>query len=308
MAFFDPRPGLNDLLFGSVPETTDSQQVNSANNVQDIIDPPEQGSYSRQMLKWRVPMFGWITMFLNPENIQIQEEKDIGAKRTKAGFIMQYAGEKLTQITLRGTTGSAGMEGINILRTIYRSEQIAFDQIANELDRTGPLAEFMQLTRGTTGAGFISDQLFGDRTFDVALNVLSQPFPTLASLAANVELFFQGELYRGYFKSFSVDENSSTNGIFSYTINFTAYARQGVRRNFMPWHRQPFNPMGASAGKANPLSYTSPPSVITSDLTGILENVVEKVDRGSDRIFGNRSTSTASGSLGRSLEEYDLRG
>lgn len=310
MAFIDPRAGLSDLLANIPPQVLDTTQVNSANNVQDIIDIPRAGVYDRQMLRWRVPLFGWVTMFLNPENITTVEGKDITPTRTKAGFILQYAGEKLTEITLRGTTGSAGMEGINILRTVYRAEQLAFDRIADELDRTGPLAEFLQLSRGATGTDFLGSPLFGaitDRTVDIALNILSQPFPTLSSLAANVELFFQGELYRGYFTGFTVEEASADQGLFTYTLNYVAYARQGIRRNFMPWHRQPFNPIGAATGKPNPLSYSAAQDTNTNATTDVVEEFLDTIERAADEIFGNRSTNTASGINGGSLEARDLR-
>lgn len=310
MAFIDPRAGLNDLLANVPPQTLDNFQVNSANNVQDIIDTPRAGVYDRQMLRWRVPLFGWVIMFLNPENITTVEGKDITPTRTKAGFILQYAGEKLTEITLRGTTGSAGMEGINILRNVYRAEQVAFSRIADELERTGPLAEFLQLSRGATGTDFFNSPLFGaitERTVDIALNILSQPFPTLSSLAANVELYFQGELYRGYFTGFTVEEAGADQGLFNYTLNYTAYARQGIRRNFMPWHRQPYNPIGASPGKPNPLSYNAAQDTNSNADLGVVEEFVEFVERTADEIFGNRSTNTASGVGGSSLTGLDLR-
>lgn len=310
MAFIDPREGINDLVTNVPPEVTGTTQVNSVNNVQDIIDASRAGVYERQMLRWRVPLFGWITMFLNPENITTADTKEISRTRTKAGFIFQYAGENLTEITLRGTTGSSGMEGINILRSIYRSEQLAFERIADEIDRTGPLAEFLQLSRGATGTDFFNAPLLGavtERTADIALNILSQPFPTLSSLAANVELFFQGELYRGYFNGFTVEEDAQSPGLFTYTLNYVAYARQGVRRNFMPWHRQPFNPIGAATGKPNPLSFAAAQDTNTNITLDVTEEAVELVERAADQTFRNRSTNTASGTGGSGLEERDLR-
>ena len=74
MAFIDPRTGLNTVLDALSPERVDTTHVNSTSGVGDIIDSPRAGFYKRQMLRWRVPMFGWITMFLNPEGITTVEE------------------------------------------------------------------------------------------------------------------------------------------------------------------------------------------------------------------------------------------
>jgi len=309
MAFIDPSPGYNNGGVALPPSVVYSSVINSTSNVSHIIERPLSAEYTRQMMKWRVPGYGWVTMFLNPDNLKIVEGKDIKPTRTKAGFILQYAGEKLTNITLSGTTGSAGIEGINILRSIYRAEQLAFDNIADELERTGPLSEFLQLARGSTGT-ITNTPDFGsitERTADIALNILNQPFPTLSSLAANIELYFQGELFRGYFTDFSVEESGKEQGLINYTLNYTAYARQGVRRNFMPWHRQPFNPIGASAGKANPLSYYSAAEVDSQVSTGSIERRDETVEPNADARFGSRSVNSASDRDGSSLAGLDFR-
>ena len=72
--------------------------------------------------------FGAIKMWINPQTLQINNTKDIQPTRTKGGFSLQYWGEGLTEITLSGTTGSSGAEGINMLYEIYRAEQYAFDR------------------------------------------------------------------------------------------------------------------------------------------------------------------------------------
>lgn len=302
----DSRTGLSSSsAFSPTSRRNDGSYVHSSSNVDGLIAEPQSGSFGRRMLRWRTPYLGWVKMFINPSQISISDVKDVSAVRTKAGFVLQYAGEQLTNITIGGSTGSAGIEGINILRAVYRSEQLAFDQISVEMERTAAVAEFAQIVMGQLnsmfdpagGAQFLSD------TIDVALNYFQQPFPTLASLAANVELFFQGVLYRGYFKDFRVDENADTPGIFTYTINFVAHSRQGERRNFMPWHKQPYNPIGLSSGDSNPLSYYS------SDMANLLadpESFPEIIrDIFNDEIQG-RSTSTASGNNGTSLRNEDL--
>jgi hypothetical protein len=308
MATFDEQPGY------SFPEASFTSQdvlnfANNNTNLQNFIDTPKIGEYTRQMLKWKIPKYGWITMFLNPENISIKEGKQITTVRTKAGYIVQYAGEQLTEISLNGTTGSAGMEGINVIRSIYRSEQIAFDDIAEELNRTGPIAELLQLNRGTSSiiSAFPPLGSIVSASSDIALNILSQPFPTLASLAVNIEMYFQGLIYRGYFTSLNVTESSQSPGIFEYNLLFTAYARQGARKNFMPWHRQPYSPLGADTGQSNPLSYSSPQSTANQAREAIEAVRVEIRERNSDEVLGNRSLSSASDGSGNSLAGIDFR-
>jgi len=263
MVFIGSRNGLNPPPLRPPFQRKGLSYVSQSNNTASIVtEGNQEGNYKRRMMRWKTPNLGWVQMFLNPQQMNIQEGKDIESTRTKAGFILQYAGERLTNISISGTTGSAGIEGINVLRAVYRAEQIAFKSIASELERTGPVAEATQLAQG-----FIGDFTSGETSLisggvaalneltQVALNIFNQPFPTLASLAANVELYFQGELFRGYFTEFSVDESGDRPGLFDYSLTFVAHSRQGIRRNFMPWHRQPFNPIGAAGQDPNPYSY-----------------------------------------------------
>lgn len=299
MAFIDLNPGINDLL-NTVTSRVDTGFVHSTSNVEGIIGAQRQGNFTRQMMRWRTPAFGWVKMFLNPENFSINDKKDIETIRTKAGFIIQYAGEALTDITIRGQTGSAGIEGINILRAVYRAEQYAFGKIADELNRARiPMEEILSRGSRSDGTTPIQD------TIDLLLNIYLQPFPTLASLAANTELYFQGELYRGFFRSFSVEESASQPGHFNYNINFTAYARQGVRRNFMPWHRQPYNPVGLGATESNPLSFRDDQAQQELILRETEAFTVSQIEQAVDTIRG-RSTSSGSGSDGMSLQDINL--
>lgn len=239
--------------FGGQP--TDKFYSTSA--TQQLLDQPRPAAYARKMLTWRTPNLGYIQMYINPQQLNIKEKKIVTPVRTKGGFIIQYAGEDLIDISIRGTTGSGGMEGINILRAVYRSEHESFTGMAQALETTLASAQIFSLFKGTNaqGAAQIQDAgtlLLEQATKEAIFNVFDQPFPTLASLAASVELFFQGMLYKGFFNSFSVEESAESPGIFNYDISFTAYSRQGTRRNFMPWHRQPYNPANVDA---NPLSF-----------------------------------------------------
>lgn len=235
----------------------DKQNFYSSSNTSALLDVPRPAAHSRRMLTWRTPHLGYIQMYINPQQLSINEKKIITPTRTKGGYIIQYAGEDLINISIRGTTGSGGMEGINILRSIYRSEQDAFNGVALALEDKLASSQLYSLFKGTNAQGAASLQdvgtlLLEQSAKEAIFNIFDQPFPTLASLAVSIELFFQGMLYKGFFTAFNVEETAESPGIFSYDIAFTAYSRQGTRRNFMPWHRQPYNPADVNA---NPLSF-----------------------------------------------------
>lgn len=200
-------------------------------------------------------------MYINPQQIKINSSKIIQNVRTKGGFVVQYGGENLDQIAISGTTASAGMEGINILQAIYRSEQLAFEGIAVALEEQLSNVQLDQAigsiitTAGDSGSVTGNSFLFGQNVLQITsqlFNGLNRPRPTLASLASNIDMFFQGVLYRGYFKSFNVTEAARNPGWFDYELEFVAYARQGSRHNFLPWHKQPEGP----ASSANPYSFS----------------------------------------------------
>lgn len=321
MVFIGSRNGLNPPPVRPPFERTNTGFVSQSNNTSSIIQEGGlPGEYKRRMMRWKTPNLGWVQMFLNPQQYSISEVKDIESTRTKAGFILQYAGEALTEISISGTTGSSGIEGINILRAVYRAEQIAFKSIASELDRAGPVAEATQLAQG-----FIGDFASGDTSIiggsiaafneltDIALNIFNQPFPTLASLAANVELYFQGELFRGYFKNFKVDESGERPGLFDYSLSFIAHSRQGIRRNFMPWHRQPFNPIGAAGDNPNPFTfdngtYQRTSAVGTNNYSEETTNAPPQFNQEALKRAGSgrRDVRSGSGSKGRSLSNVNL--
>lgn len=313
MVFFGFRPGRSGSTVSPPFDSGLDGFTHSASNVHSLIESGNQhGLHKRKVMRWKTPNLGWVKMFLNPNQISISEAKDIESTRTKAGFVLQYAGEKLTDINISGTTGSAGIEGINILRAVYRSEQTAFDRIAQELERTSPIAEAMSI-----GAGLLdTDSSYGlnlSKLSDIALNFINQPFPTLASLAANVELYFQGELFRGYFTEFSVEENAEKQGMFEYKINFKAHSRQGIRRNFMPWHRQPFNPIGMSGRDPNPHSYDNgeynkggAANELVEAAQNVLRDAVNNSAPTNTSGFTKRNTSSGSSANGASLTDQDL--
>jgi len=216
-------------------------------------------------------------LYLNPQSFDMQDAKLIRKSLTKGGFLVQYWGEELTKITAAGTTGSSGIEGINVLRSIYRHEQIHFRNILAKRQRDlaekakEAAAEAAAMAQERTGLGgtltnmadLATGGAFSQAVDGIgnAIDIITDPFsgsssnyserkvfgsvPTLAALAAGIDMFYQGEFFRGYFESFNSKEAAETPGVFSYTFTFVVTRRTGERKNFMPWHR---NPLDADGG------------------------------------------------------------
>lgn len=310
MAFiFDPFPPEPSLTpnANAVPSSRNTQ-ANGA--VLSLIQEQTVGTIKREVLTWRTPHLGYVRMYINPQQLTIGSRKDISTTRTKGGFIIQYAGESLTDINIEGTTGSGGIDGINILESIYRAEQEAFEGIALALEERLSVLQSNTLTGLNQLSSVIPD------LFLVATDTLrnfGRPQPTLASLAANIEMFFQGATYRGYFENFSVVERAGSPGLFDYTIKFVSYAKQGLRRNFMPWHRQPLNPADNQAnGLTFPEIADEAGNIITIPPPGQPGNPLGN-DPGDPKklststLPGKRNTSTSVNDNGSNITDRDLR-
>lgn len=197
-----------------------------------------KGRKSRQLIRWRVPGLGFVDMYINPQQMDISEKKVIQKQRTKGGYIVQYWGEELMTVRLQGNTGASGIEGINILRKVYRAEQDAFQQVAQMLaDRLdafsvgGNLASLIGGGAGSVAGGLVTGLMGGNTT--------PSTLPTLGSLAVSVEMYFQGWVFKGFFEGFDVQESVSNGvGVYNYTLTFTVLDRRGVRSNIIPWQRQ----------------------------------------------------------------------
>ena len=209
-------------------------------------------------------------LYINPSSFIINEKKLIQSTQTKGGFSVQYWGEDLTTIQASGTTGSSGIEGIKVLLDIYRHEQNQYRIILAERQRK--LAEAalkateetnsLQSAGGALGA--IADLVTGGAFTQAvsgvknAIEIITDPFdgrqdlanssfstvPTLGAFATNIDMYFQGEFFRGYFTNFSITESGEKPGIFDYGFGFTVTRKYGNRTNFMPWHRNPLSPDG----------------------------------------------------------------
>jgi hypothetical protein len=201
------------------------------------------GQLKRQMMAFRVPTVGTVEMYINPQNFNVKSSKNWSEVRTKGGFVVQLWGEALDVITISGSTGSASIEGINILENIYRSEQTSF------ASTNAALRAKLEGSLNSLLANSLSQTQFG-REVNKWLNLNASTRPTPASLATAMELIYMGVVYKGFFVDFSVTEQASQPGIFDYNMTFKSFAKRGTRSNFMPWSRSPYY------GPANSNAYT----------------------------------------------------
>lgn len=222
---------------GNVREGDPQQPAIVANNPQ-----MPSGHRQRQLMRWDVPGFpSYVDMYINPQQFSIQEKKVISRRRTKGGYIVQYWGEELPTINISGSTAAAGIEGINILRDVYRSEQKAFEKVAQTLnDRLGSFS-LSGLAGAIRGAATNPGKAIGSAIAGLFSSGVNPPLlPTLGSLALSVSLYYQGAVYKGYFTDFSVEESVAQGvGVFNYRMTFQVTDTRGLRKNFAPWHRSP---------------------------------------------------------------------
>lgn len=216
----------------------------------------------RHTIHWFVPEVGVINMYINPQSIDYNFKKLINPERTKGGYVLQYWGEELPTLSIRGHTGSSGVEGLNVLYEIYRAEQLNFDPIGlsmasdSELSGLGDLINSAGQAIGGIGGDILSAATGGI----LGLNPLTQSImprnpPTLASMAFGVEMYYNGWVFRGFFTSMSFTESVNELGMFNYQIQFTVTQRRGYRTNFMPWHRSAIAGASNNADGGVPLSY-----------------------------------------------------
>lgn len=198
---------------------------------------------TRNIIHWLVPEGPIVQMYVNPNNINYNDKKTINKLRTKNGFSLQYWGEDLTTLTIQGTTGTSGIEGINVLNDIYRNEQLAFDPYALYLESESSKENLVGGIFGddsalAAGTDFVASIIGGSEALNPSQ--IQNP-PSLASLAFTVEMYYSGVVYRGYFESFTVTESADKIGMFDYSITFIATQKRGFRQNFFAWHRSAVN-------------------------------------------------------------------
>src|SRR5574338_425725 len=238
----------------------------------------KQGQLKRNIITWFVPQFGIVRMYVNPNSISYSHKKLIDKARTKGGYTLQYWGEELTTINISGTTGSSGIEGINMLYEIYRAEQLAFDSVGltlaannfnNDLSHNllngvgslfgGPFGQ--SVGGGSSPASALLGGIFG---LDSPNNNLSpKNIPSLAQLAFGVEMYYNGWVYRGFFDSMTINERAD-NFLLEYQMVFMATQRRGYRVNYFPWRR---SAKDGPSQYGTPNSYNSTPQMGPSSFT-----------------------------------------
>ena len=198
----------------------------------------------RNIMKWFVPEVGVISMYINPQNINYRFTKIIQQERTKGGYNVQYWGEELPTLSINGSTGSSGVEGINVLEQIYRSEQYTFDAAGLIMSSNNFISGLSDLVNSTANSVFgnnLLGNIVGSATNGVfgldpaSQSMLPKNIPSLASLAISIELYWSGWVFRGFFKSFNFDESADRVGMFNYQMEFVVTQRRGYRYNSMPW-------------------------------------------------------------------------
>jgi hypothetical protein len=268
-----------------------------------------------------------VPVHINPQSFSIQEAKIINENLTKGGYIIQYWGEELPVIQASGTTGSGGIEAVNILRDVYRHEQIQFKSLLsaraedlaalareslNDTSTSTAQAGLTNVLDTITDGGFsgIVDGVTStiEAVTDAALGISEnnpqrvELIPSLAAFAVSIDLFWQGEKFRGYFKSFNVDETADRPGHFDYNFVFNVTRRTGTRTNFMPWHRNPRDisgePTTASTPKegvrADELSFPTTQEFLSSTVSSTIlqdQAAVPAIDDGV-QVPINRNQST----------------
>jgi hypothetical protein len=216
------------------------------------------GTTTRKLVHWLVPEGPIVQMYCNPQQIVYNYSKNIEKQRTKGGFVIQYWGEELPVLDITGTTGTSGIEGINVLHDIYRNEQLAFDPFALFLAAKNNQDTFAGDIFGIGSALDSGDSFLGALAgaSEEALPKAAKQGPTLASLATQVEMYWSGEVYRGYFNNFIVTERAENLGLFDYSMRFTVTQKRGFRRNFLAWHRSATNgPSNSNPNYGTPHTY-----------------------------------------------------
>lgn len=224
----------------------------------------------RNIITWFVPEFGIVRMYVNPSSISYVHKKLIDRARTKGGYTLQYWGEDLSQLNISGTTGGAGIEGINVLYEIYRAEQYAFD--ATGLSLAANNSNQPNLLSSILGTGGDTSSLLGGTTNGVtgaigSLLGMSSPntglvansINSLAQLAFTVEMYYNGWVYRGFFDNMTINERAD-NFLLEYNMTFTVTQRRGYRMNYFPWSKSAID---------GPSQYTSPQSFSGSVTPGV---------------------------------------
>jgi hypothetical protein len=209
-----------------------------------------------------------VPLYINPSTITTNYTKNISETQTIGGFVIQYWGDRITTMSINGTTGSGGIDAINILYDVYKSEQKSFEKTFIKrqqelLDKANENKQY--LDSKATRLEAIDQVLFGGAISELASgvsetmdyfrasytgenisgqNTKTTLMPTLSAFAVSLEMHYQGRINRGYIDSMNVTESANSPGHFDYTISFKSLKEYGERKNFMPWHTNPYDSSG----------------------------------------------------------------
>ena len=275
-----------DSLANNTAKTLTGQYPPSQNGLttrQKQVPPNRDAVSTRKAMRFLVPEQPIVELYINPQSIQYQHKKSTSTTRVKGGYVLQYWGEELPSISINGTTGTSGIEGINVLMDVYRNEQLMFD----------PYALFLQSQKEKEDQKGFTDLVFGDEgivsTIGDVFNQLnnsqntnvtsSRNKPTLASLAFTVEMYWMGEVYRGFFEGFNFKESVDRLGLFDYDFSFKVTQKRGFRTNFMPWHHHPSYGQSNWSQGGPPLSYGNliNPNISGRPITGTNQQVLNSI-------------------------------
>jgi hypothetical protein len=208
-----------------------------------------------------------VPLYINPSQVQTNYAKNISETQTIGGFIIQYWGDKITTIAMSGTTGSGGIDAINILYEVYKSEQTSFRNlliirrqklekalrestggtedlnIAQALDQVLLNGAFSEIANGWSESMDYFKMAINGESPDTK-NKSLELMPTLSAFAVSLEMHYQGKVNRGYIESMNVTEDGNNPGHFNYSIQFKSLKEYGERNNFMPWHINPRDESG----------------------------------------------------------------
>ena len=198
------------------------------------VDPASSRPvWARQPMIWELYDGTMVEMYINPQNVSIQANKKISQSRTKGGFVVQYWGDDLLTMAINGTTGSSGIEGIEILYDVYQSELL-------------PPARLDELKGIQSGYPDLKSKLGvnpGQGPNDaILLDKIRRS--DLVSRATQVCLWYGNfKKYYGFFTSFNIQEAAANPGEYIYSMTFMIWKTVGRDKNYMPWHRTPV-PLG----------------------------------------------------------------
>jgi hypothetical protein len=179
-------------------------------------------------MMWELYDGTFIEMYVNPQSVTMQANKKIQATRTKGGFMVQYWGDELVVMNISGTTGSSGIEGIEILYDLFQSELLPPKRL-DELSYNFAASPNAQAANEVASKNKVNQ--FSNK--DLARRA------DLVSRATNVVLWYGTKRYYGFFTSFGVTELASSPGEYTYQMTYTIWKTVGRDKNYMPWHRTP---------------------------------------------------------------------